>query len=65
MKKCPDDAFYQYKIELLREALDRVQDLHSEQEITLPDGSWGLNCQHCDGWEYPCATIKAMDGVVI
>ena len=44
------------------QALKRITDLHSSQEITLPDGSWGSNCKHCDGWEYPCATITAMLG---
>jgi hypothetical protein len=32
--------------------------LHAPQEITLPDGSWGNNCTYCDGWTYPCATIR-------
>ena len=43
-------------------ALRRINDLHVPQEITLPDGSWGTNCKHCDGYEWPCATIKAMIG---
>ena len=37
--------------------LNKILDLHMSQEITLPDGSWGRNCVHCDGWEYPCATV--------
>ena len=37
-----------------------VLELHGPQEITLPDGSWGSNCVSCDGWQYPCATIKAI-----
>ena len=44
------------------QSLKRITELHSMQEITLPDGSWGANCKHCDGWEYPCATINAMTG---
>ena len=44
------------------QALRRINDLHVPQEITLPDGSWGTNCKHCEGWEYPCATIYAMIG---
>jgi hypothetical protein len=39
--------------------LNHIFDLHMAQEITLPDGSWGTNCKHCDGWEYPCPTIAA------
>jgi hypothetical protein len=36
-------------------------ELHKPQEITLPDGEWGANCKICDdGYEYPCATIKAI-----
>lgn len=38
-------------------ALNAVVEFHSPQEITLPDGSWGLNCSECDGWAYPCHTI--------
>ena len=38
--------------------------LHASQEITLPDGSWGLNCVHCDGWIYPCETIKSIQAAL-
>lgn len=37
-----------------------VLELHVSQEITLPDGSWGLNCVTCDGLTYPCLTIKVL-----
>ena len=43
-------------------ALRAVVELHKSQEITLPNGEWGRNCQHCDtGWIYPCPTIKAIE----
>jgi len=35
--------------------------LHKPQEITLPDGSYGQNCYHCDGFDYPCVTIQAIE----
>jgi hypothetical protein len=38
-------------------ALLRVVDRHEPQEITLPNGEWGLNCKTCDGYSYPCITI--------
>ena len=42
-------------------ALRAVVELHKPQEITLPDGSWGANCVQCDGWDYPCLTIQAIE----
>ena len=42
-------------------ALRAVVELHKPQEITLPNGEWGINCVHCDGWEYPCPTIQAIE----
>lgn len=43
-------------------ALRAVVELHKAQEITLPNGEWGINCQHCDsGWIYPCATIETIE----
>lgn len=39
-------------------ALRAIIHLHCPQEITLPDGSRGLNCVECDGWVYPCQTIE-------
>ena len=42
-------------------ALRAVKELHKPQEITLPNGEWGNNCVHCDGWEYPCPTIKTIE----
>jgi hypothetical protein len=41
-------------------ALMAVIELHEPHEITLPDGSLGLNCDDCDGWVYPCSTIAAI-----
>ena len=38
-----------------------VVELHKPQDITLPNGEWGTNCLTCDGWEYPCATIQAIE----
>ena len=41
--------------------IDAVVELHKPQDITLPDGEWGNNCHICDGWEYPCPTIKSIE----
>jgi hypothetical protein len=41
-------------------ALRAVVELHKPQKITLPDGSWGMNCDECDGWVYPCLTIQTI-----
>jgi hypothetical protein len=38
-----------------------VLELHKPIEITLPDGSWGYCCKHCDGYEYPCQTIELIN----
>ena len=42
-------------------ALRAVVKLHKAQDITLPNGEWGLNCIICDGWSYPCRTIQAIE----
>jgi len=43
-------------------ALLAVVELHKPQEITLPDGEWGENCEGCDiGFTYPCPTIQAIE----
>jgi hypothetical protein len=42
-------------------AIRDVLELHKPQEITLPNGDWGANCTECDGWEYPCPTIQAIE----
>lgn len=42
-------------------ALRAVVELHSPQQITLPDGEWGIGCRACDNWEYPCETIQAIE----
>jgi hypothetical protein len=41
-------------------ALRAVVELHSPQDITLPNGDWGSNCIECDGLFYPCPTILAI-----
>lgn len=47
------------------EAIRTVVKLHSEQEVTLPDGEWGILCSHCSEYDvyvlYPCKTIKAIE----
>ena len=42
-------------------ALRAVVELHKPQDITLPNGEWGTNCIICDGWQYPCGTIQAIE----
>lgn len=42
-------------------ALSAVAKLHKPQEITLPNGEWGMNCVECDDWDYPCNTIKTIN----
>ena len=42
-------------------ALRAVVELHKPQDITLPNGEWGLNCQCCDGWDYPCPTTQVIE----
>jgi hypothetical protein len=34
--------------------------LHSEIEITLPNGEWGSCCQVCQGFKFPCNTRLAI-----
>lgn len=41
-------------------ALRAVVRLHKPQEITLPNGEWGTNCILCDGFDYPCPTIRVI-----
>ena len=41
----------------LRNLLQDLIKFHVPQEITLPNGEWGYNCNSCEGWVYPCATI--------
>ena len=43
------------------QALRSVMELHKPQEITLPNGDWGLNCVLCDGFAYPCDTIETVE----
>jgi hypothetical protein len=45
----------------LKDALLAVVNLHKPQEITLPDGAWGTNCYECNGLQYPCQTIRAIE----
>jgi hypothetical protein len=46
-----------WKIAIIR----AVVELHKPQDITLPNGEWGLNCQCCDGWDYPCPTTQVIE----
>lgn len=41
-------------------ALRAVVELHKPQEITLPDGSWGQNCEYCDNYWGFCLTVMAI-----
>ena len=41
-------------------ALRAVVKLHKAQDITLPNGEWGINCSHCNLWTFPCPTIQAI-----
>ena len=42
-------------------ALYAIVELHRPQEITLPDGSWGQNCNECDNNWGHCQTIQAIE----
>lgn len=42
-------------------ALRAVMELHRPQDITLPNGEWGITCFECQGWDYPCLTIQAIE----
>ena len=42
-------------------ALRAVVELHKPQEMTLPDGSWGQNCNECDNNWGTCSTIQAIE----
>ena len=42
-------------------ALLAVVELHKPQDITLPNGEWGINCIECDGLTFPCPTILAIE----
>ena len=42
-------------------ALKSVIELHKQQDITLPNGEWGINCINCDGLFYPCPTIQVIE----
>jgi hypothetical protein len=42
-------------------ALSAVVKLHKPQFVALPNGDWKANCTKCDGWEYPCPTIQAIE----
>jgi hypothetical protein len=45
----------------LSNALRAVVELHKPQDITLPNGKWGTNCILCDGFDYPCPTIRIIE----
>lgn len=42
----------------LIDVINELIELHKPQEITLPNGEWGINCAECDRLDYPCNTIK-------
>ena len=42
-------------------ALLAVVELHKSQDITLPNGEWGVNCSYCDILTYPCPTLEAIE----
>ena len=50
---------------IFMQALRSVVGLHTEQEVTLPDGEWGIICDHCSEYGvyvlYPCKTIRAIE----
>ena len=52
-KKCE-----QNQCEMIYRTLWLLIELHYSQEITLPNGEKGTNCNQCDGYSYPCATLK-------
>ena len=52
------ERLYYWPITRLQFILIRITTIHSEQEITLPNGDWGSNCVICGGHKYPCGTIK-------
>ena len=46
-------------------ALHAVVELHTEQDITFPDGEQVILCSHCSVYgvyvSYPCKTIRAVE----
>ena len=46
-------------------ALRAVVELHKPIDVTLPDGEWGILCDHCDDYGvyvlYPCKTIRSIE----
>ena len=44
--------------EMIYKTLWLLIELHYPQAITLPNGESGTNCNQCDGYRYPCATLK-------
>ena len=46
-----------WKIEIIR----AIMELHTPKDITLPNGEWGLSCECCGGWDYPCPTIQTIE----
>jgi len=41
-----------------KKAVERVRELHKSVQLDL---EWGFHCEYCDQ-DYPCGTIKALDG---
>ena len=49
---------------IVKSVLKEVINLHTMQEITLPDGSWGVGCFECNNYVYPCPTMQTIkDGL--
>jgi hypothetical protein len=59
--KCGDDCESCRRDNASWSALRAVVELHKSQDITLPNGEWGINCVECDGLFYPCLTIQAIE----
>ena len=47
--------------EMFKNAVRAVVELHKSQDITLPNGEWGVNCSYCDILTYPCPTLEAIE----
>ena len=52
------DGLYHWPATKSVSVLRKIIKIHSEQEITLPNGDWGSNCKICDGFVYPCGTLR-------
>lgn len=52
------DRLYHWPAAKYVSVLRKIVQIHKEQEITLPNGDYGSNCIICDGYLYPCATLR-------